>query len=222
MITAGSFKSEKGEDTTSALIFPDSLLLHDIDPNDPNDQSIKTFIQNHLLPKDPTSSSHHQPTPLDYPTILICGHGGRDQRCGILGPLLKDEFERQLPRFLPASTPNSESQSTTSDTLESDIFTPSTPQVGLISHIGGHKFAGNIIIYIPPSYTLPQAESRQLHPLAGKGIWYGRVSPQHVEGIIRETIIVGKVIKELFRGGVGIGGEILRLPLELKARKRWF
>ena len=31
-------------------------------------------------------------------TILICGHGGRDMRCGVLGPLLRKEFENTLPQ----------------------------------------------------------------------------------------------------------------------------
>ena len=60
-----------------------------------------------------------------------------------------------------------------------------------------------MIIYIPPHL--------KSHPLSGKGIWYGRVGPEHVEGIVKETILEGKVIKEFFRGGVGRGGEVLRL-----------
>lgn len=76
-------------------------------------------------------------------------------------------------------------------------------RVGMISHVGGHKFAGNVIIYIPPSF--------ESNALAGKGIWYGRVEPQHVEGIVAKTILDGKVIKDHFRGGIGHGGEVLRM-----------
>ena len=85
-------------------------------------------------------------------------------------------------------------------------------RVGLISHIGGHKFAGNVIVYIPPGLK-SYDDSDVPHPLAGHGIWYGRVEPKHVEGIVQETIKKGNVIKELFRGGIKQGGEILRLPL---------
>lgn len=85
---------------------------------------------------------------------------------------------------------------------EKEGYTPHA-RVGLISHIGGHKFAGNVIVYIPPSFTA--------NPLRGKGIWYGRVEPANVEGIVQKTVVEGKVIKELFRGGVGQDGEILRL-----------
>lgn len=80
-----------------------------------------------------------------------------------------------------------------------------TTEVSQISHIGGHKFAGNVIIYIPPILA------KQGHPLAGKGIWYGRVEPKHVEGIIRKTIEEGVVIKELFRGGIDREANLLKI-----------
>ena len=63
--------------------------------------------------------------------------------------------------------------------------------------------AGNVIIYIPPTFTS--------NALAGRGIWYGRVEPGHVEGIVSKTILEGKVVKELFRGGIDQNREILRL-----------
>ena len=81
-------------------------------------------------------------------------------------------------------------------------------RVGLISHIGGHKFAGNVIIYLPPGL---KTEAGDEHPLAGHGIWYGRVEPKHVEGIIIETILKGNVIADNFRGGIQRDGRILRL-----------
>lgn len=110
----------------------------------------------------------------------------------------------------------------------------------MISHIGGHKWAGNVIVYIPPNYQInpvqrtrggvdpkdksaqeptvnegdkisEQDESPFLSPLAGKGIWYGRVQPKHVEGIVEQTIGHGKIIKELFRGGINQNGTVIRL-----------
>ncbi|KAF2811809.1 sucrose cleavage family protein [Mytilinidion resinicola] len=125
--------------------------------------------------------------------VLICGHGGRDERCGIMGPLLRSEFEEKLQKrgIRIGSPPLEDGQDTKS------------ARVGLISHIGGHKFAGNVIIYIPPSL--------QGNTLAGTGIWYGRVAPEHVEGIVDETIFGGRVIRDMFRGGIKQGGELLRL-----------
>lgn len=139
---------------------------------------------------------------IDEILVLICGHGERDARCGTLGPILKAEFEDKLERqniTLLTSAPNLEAVEVNTNVHG---YVP-TARVGLISHIGGHKFAGNVIIYIPPSFTS--------NPLAGKGIWYGRVGPEHVEGIVAKTILDGKVIKDMFRGGIEQGGGMLRL-----------
>ena len=132
--------------------------------------------------------------------VLICGHGGRDERCGKLGSILRDEFEEKLQGqgiSLLKGPPVAEPEKFKTEVVSNAPIA----RVGLISHIGGHKWAGNVIIYIPPSFCR--------NSLAGKGIWYGRVSPEHVEGIVAKTVLGGKVIKELFRGAVGQDGETI-------------
>jgi hypothetical protein len=119
--------------------------------------------------------------------ILICGHEARDSRCGIMGPLLQVEFESKLQQAGIKVLRNAISPDT--DATES-----MTARVGLISHIGGHAFAGNCIIYIP---TTPQYKH---HPLSGLGVWYGRVQPRHIQGIVQKTVGEGTVIEELLRG----------------------
>ena len=133
------------------------------------------------------------------PTILICGHGGRDMRCGIMAPALEGEFRRILLSRGFASAGSAD------DTVDD----PTHANIGLISHIGGHKYAGNVIVYIPPKMTIDT--STEPHPLAGKGIWYGRVEPKHVQGIVDETIMRGNVVIDHFRGGIDGDGNILRL-----------
>ncbi|KAK7935814.1 hypothetical protein PG985_001309 [Apiospora marii] len=143
--------------------------------------------------------------------VLVCGHGGRDMRCGLMGPALQKEFETQLPKkgYEVMHGPVID-ESVTAPSLSGPVGDepPSTARVGLISHIGGHKFAGNVIIYIPP---LLNAKDNEPHPLAGHGIWYGRVEPKDVEGIIEETVVKGNVVKDKFRGAVKKGGEVVRL-----------
>ncbi|KDN40873.1 hypothetical protein K437DRAFT_258491 [Tilletiaria anomala UBC 951] len=60
------------------------------------------------------------------------------------------------------------------------------------SHIGGHRYAGNVIIYFPN----------------GAGVWYGRVSPDPAKGDVakvwRETVVGGKVIQEFLRAGINL------------------
>lgn len=147
--------------------------------------------------------------------VLVCGHGGRDMRCGVLGPVLREEFDRELGRrdFAVLKDPVEVSHETPDQCHEigaqdKNGEVKSSARVGLISHIGGHKFAGNVILYIPPG---AKAADGKAHELAGCGIWYGRVEPKHVEGIVRETVLGGTVIEDLFRGGIRQGGEILRL-----------
>jgi (2Fe-2S) ferredoxin len=144
--------------------------------------------------------------------ILICGHGGRDMRCGVTGPILKNDFEKCLPskgiNLLAGPVEICEEAERVPLPVIGTVEANKTARVGLISHIGGHKFAGNVIVYIPPGMT---TESGNSHALAGCGIWYGRVEPKHIEGIVQETILSGKVIEDLFRGGINQGGDILRL-----------
>ncbi|KAI8912587.1 Sucrase/ferredoxin-like-domain-containing protein [Gorgonomyces haynaldii] len=98
--------------------------------------------------------------------VFVCTHKKRDKRCGVSGPMLLKEFEKQLKEL----------------NLEN--------KVGLygVSHIGGHKFAGNVIIYHPSEENKLVAD------------WYGRVKTCHVGHIIQETLLKGLVFKSLWRG----------------------
>lgn len=148
--------------------------------------------------------------------VLICGHGERDKRCGVMGPVLREEFEVGLGRegFEVLKGPvecehgvEGEDGERLVSEEEGKSKKKLTAKVGLISHIGGHKFAGNVIVYIPPSQ---RGGDGNIHPLAGSGIWYGRVEPRHVEGILKETLREGRVVNDMFRGGINREGELLR------------
>lgn len=93
--------------------------------------------------------------------VLVCAHKLRDKRCGVAGPMIMEE--------LSAACQGKDLQS----------------KVAVLgcSHVGGHKFAGNVIVYG-----------------AIGGHWYGRVKPCHAAAIIDTHIMQGKVIKELWRG----------------------
>lgn len=120
-------------------------------------------------------------------------------RCGVMAPALESEFKRVLQA---RGFTSADSDGTTVDG-------PNHANIGLISHVGGHKYAGNVIVYIPPKMTV--GNYSEPHPLAGKGIWYGRIEPKHVEGLVEETILGGKVVTDHFRGGVDRSGDILRI-----------
>ena len=124
------------------------------------------------------------------PTVLICGHGSRDSRCGTLGPILQDAFEQELRRR----------------NMDGNV--------AQISHVGGHKFAGNVIMYVPPALG-----GEEGNPLSGAGIWYGRVGPEHVEGLVEETLVKGRVVLELLRGGVTQGGGEVGRMVEAQVKR---
>ncbi|RYP40855.1 hypothetical protein DL767_001336 [Monosporascus sp. MG133] len=141
--------------------------------------------------------------------VLVCGHGGRDMRCGVMGPVLQKEFETKLPRagFDVLRGPMVDERVSAPALSGTVGESPRTARVAQISHIGGHKYAGNVIIYLPPTL---KNQTGNPHPLAGHGIWYGRIEPKHVEGLIRETIVSGNVIRDHFRGAIRHDREILR------------
>lgn len=217
--------NSSAEPAGSVSVFPDGdLYLNLCD----YDGVYSDFIKMVLVPEDqrvipPGSRPFEKGTQYRTPVIFICGHGSRDSRCGVLGSLLRDEFERQVKRFYGERS-------------------QTAPVTSIVSHIGGHVFAGmcaehlsrqdlvdigssllltavtnprqlaevgltfptgNVIVYIPPAM--------EPHALAGKGIWYGRVEPKHVEGILKATLGQGKVIKELYRGGLDIDSGPVRL-----------
>ena len=94
--------------------------------------------------------------------------------------------------------------------------------VYFISHVGGHKYSANLMIYrradafgldslerskldgeaCPmPSKVLPGDET--LQEGAAQCIWIARVRPEDCEGIVNFTVLQGKVVKpeRQLRGG---------------------
>ena len=63
---------------------------------------------------------------------MVCAHASRDKRCGVIGPHLVEVFKKQLKLALSGS--------------ENTIVSGSgSGSVRGCSHVGGHKFAGNVL-----------------------------------------------------------------------------
>ncbi|KAI7884892.1 hypothetical protein K492DRAFT_27289 [Lichtheimia hyalospora FSU 10163] len=92
--------------------------------------------------------------------LLVCGHGRKDRRCGTMGPMLKKALDDAIS------------------------ISKADAQVALVSHLGGHAFAGNLVIYTH--------QGRRV-------IWYGRVTPCHCMEIIHQSVSQDKVIQDLLR-----------------------
>lgn len=200
----------------SAILFPSFKQVHSISTSD---ESIVNFIEGVVLPerlhpqtetmaegatehlkRKPELAEQLKMSDVTDVHVLICGHGQRDSRCGILGPILQKEFEDKLRSSKYRL--KEPSQASVNHT-RGDEATMTESEVSQISHIGGHKYAGNVIVYVPPVL--------KDHPLAGHGVWYGRVEPKHVEGIVKKTIEEGVVIKDLFRGGIDRKANLMRV-----------
>lgn len=65
------------------------------------------------------------PEPLNGSYVFVCCHGSRDRRCGVSGPSLVSRFREEIELH----------------GLLSEV------SVSPCSHIGGHKYAGDVIIY---------------------------------------------------------------------------
>lgn len=133
--------------------------------------------------------------------ILMCSQATRDARCGQSAPLLRKELERHL-RPLGLYRDLSDER-------------PGGCGIYFISHVGGHKYSANVMIYrrAEPRRTVgEQMESGGLtNGLGGKGgdgeaaqcIWLARVKPEDCENIVKFTVLQGKVVKpeRQLRGG---------------------
>ena len=103
--------------------------------------------------------------------LLVCCHGARDARCGTAGPALAAELARQVRlRGL-------------ADRI--DVFST--------SHVGGHKYAGNVLVY------------GASHPADGD--WFGSLHAENAAEFV--DAVVGMVV------GVDGGAEDPRL-------RRWW
>lgn len=92
--------------------------------------------------------------------VFVCVHRERDERCGACGPPLVAALREAV-----------------------DAAGLADVRVRATSHVGGHKYAGNVIV----------------HP---EGEWYGYVRPDDAPRIVREHLVEGRVVEELHRGSM--------------------
>ncbi|CAI2173817.1 1010_t:CDS:10 [Funneliformis geosporum] len=161
------------------LLFPDNIIIRHVSPKHAAEFRNQFLCNKFGRGDDDLIQKNPSPTlPVTFTVekmlyksvILICSHKRRDKRCGVTAPLLKDEFDKVLKNK--------------GLDVDSRVDNKDGIAVYMTSHIGGHKFAGNVIVYCE-----------------GKGIWYGRVTPCHVNLIIEKTVIEGRIIRDLYRGG---------------------
>ncbi|KAG2013927.1 hypothetical protein CC2G_010789 [Coprinopsis cinerea AmutBmut pab1-1] len=118
--------------------------------------------------------------------ILICSHKKRDNRCGIAAPKLEHAFIKSLEaQGWDADTEIEHPSLTMGPPLEDLPVTPEEREENIaaqlresadskralivkVSHVGGHKYAGNCIVSVPLDtfLTLSITPTKRLRPLA--------------------------------------------------------
>ena len=218
-IPTPSHSTDYSEPTT-VLLLPAFVVIENVTP-----KSVNTLIAEYVnkgptnsTPLNQTSIPPTLPDPLPsaeqlvfrpsphQALILLCSQRTRDARCGQSAPLLRKELERHLRTY----------------GLYRDLDDERPGGVGVyfISHVGGHKYSANVMIYrranafglddldrgklagdsFPPP-AKPLAEHAQEG--AAQCIWIARVTPQDCEGLVKFTVLQGKVVKpeKQLRGG---------------------
>ncbi|KAL9601963.1 MAG: hypothetical protein Q9219_002187 [cf. Caloplaca sp. 3 TL-2023] len=188
--TTTPLTAANSSNTPSSVPSSDVILTDNID----------NPIPSPLIPT--TSPFTSRPCPHQY-LILLCSQRTRDARCGQSAPLLRREFERHLRPL----------------GLYRDIHDERPGGVGIyfISHVGGHKYSANVMVYRRSSVSdkgaadgLSEEVRKVADPEVGEAtqcIWLARVRPEDCEGIVKFTVLKGKVVKpeRQLRGGFDRG-----------------
>lgn len=215
---------------TTLLVLPAFTLVENVLP-EAVPAIVSEYINNaptNTSPLAPTlSAAHNIAVPPTIPPsikirpcphrvlVLLCSQGTRDARCGQSAPLIRKELERHLRPL----------------GLYRDLDDERPGGVGIyfISHVGGHKYSANMMVYRrPDAFGVDGVERAQLEggggggqdlrPMLKKGgetgeteedvgaaqcMWLARVRPEDCEGIVKYTILQGKLVKpeRQLRGG---------------------
>lgn len=207
---------ETGKQPTNVLLLPSFTVVENVTP-----QLVPDLIKHHVnkslttttplgvkpeaQPQSPDEQQVPHPANTSITTnplrshpcphaavILLCSQHTRDARCGQSAPLLRREFERHLrPLGLYRDL---------------DDTRPGGVGIYFISHVGGHKYAANVIVYRRRDfewYKRGDADAQADEEGAAQGIWLARVRPEECENIIRYTVLQGKLVKpsSQLRGG---------------------
>ncbi|KAF5175996.1 Sucrase/ferredoxin-like family protein [Thalictrum thalictroides] len=160
-------KSEAGYSDGDVLIFPEMIKYKNL-----THETVNGFVED-VLVKGTNWTVGSSPEKLTGFHVFVCAHANRDKRCGVCGPVLVEKLKEEIELR----------------GLKDQIL------VSPCSHIGGHKYAGNVIVFGPNS------EEKVM------GHWYGYVTPEDIPLLLDQHIGKGQVIEHLWRGEVCVSCE---------------
>ena len=204
-----------GEHSSTVLLLPAFTFIDNVTP-----KRVPALINSHVNPSATNTTPLHEAMPASLPSpaeeedltalssrpcphsylILLCSQKTRDARCRQSAPVLRREFERHLRPL----------------GLYRDFRDERPGGVGIyfISHVGGHRYSANVMVYRRSYKTASSLDANGAYPHRGEGahemlgeasqcIWLARVRPTDCENIVRYTVLQGKVVKpeSQLRGG---------------------
>ena len=177
-------RSHPGDAPGDVLMFP-QMRRHRLGPHlASSPDAVAAFVRDVVVSGAANRSSSGEP--LRGAHVFVCTHAARDARCGLCGPALIDTFRDEVRRAGLA-----------------DVVA-----VRGCSHTGGHKYAGNVLVFVPAGGVPNRRDDDGDDARASsKGIWYGYVTPASVREVIERTIRDGEVIPRLWRGSLGMPPE---------------
>jgi len=125
---------DDGVKTNDVLVFPQGVEYQGL-----SDSQVRKAVQFHLqIPNTDAIENTAGPPPglpepfdlQDVMCIFVCCHGSRDRRCGVHGVELSKRLKQEVDKLVHNE-----------DIQTGDI------RVFQCSHIGGHKYAGNVLVH---------------------------------------------------------------------------
>ncbi|KAH9607184.1 hypothetical protein KSS87_021250 [Heliosperma pusillum] len=157
------------------LIFPDMIRYRRLTHFD-----IDTFVEEVLIKDGEWLPGN--PEKLKGSYIFVCCHGSRDRRCGVCGPPLVARFKDEVELH----------------GLQGKV------SISPCSHVGGHKYAGNVIIF---GCSINGEIS---------GHWYGYVTLDDVPKLLEQHFLKGEIVESLWRGQMGLSEDEQQRAQELR------
>ena len=177
-----------GDAVGDVLLFP-QMRRHRLGPERARDRNeIAAFVQSVVVDGEVAEAASIASTA----HVFVCTHAARDARCGVCGPALVDAFRAAV---------------------SADPALRGSVEVRGCSHVGGHKYAGNVLVFAPRGGVEGlRGGNENAEPVrfCGEdrgecfGAWYGYVTPREIDDVLRRTVLRGEIIPRLWRGSMGM------------------
>ncbi|KNC79777.1 hypothetical protein, variant [Sphaeroforma arctica JP610] len=180
-----------GDQEGDLLVYPERKRFRGVDADE--------FVNNILA-----NAEFGSGTDVHTSDIFVCAHAKRDMRCGKCGPELVDAIRTCASDHRTRTAIQNASKNSTQ---------PDRHDVGVAvrgcSHVGGHKYAGNLIVYGSDKLSVEEQK---------EGDWYGYICPKDASTIVQRAVGLetNEPLVKLWRGRLGMGKQPHKLMVEQK------